>query len=140
MSQNSLKTNRAQFLELVNTVKVTYDSTIDGNAVGTVALPFKLNPGEIVKFGFTKTTTAFASGGAATIGIGFTASAQELLADTVVTGYATANANKALIPVGTAGAFYENTTANVQTLTLIIKVAALTAGAMSVILDVIKVA
>lgn len=136
MSKNSLTTNRVPAFVLVNTVKVTYDATVDGGAIGTIALPFKLNPGELVRFGHTRTITAFA-GTSATIGLGFTATAQELLADSAITNYATVGANKALIPVGTVATFYENTTTSVQQLTLIIKTTALTAGALAIFLDVL---
>lgn len=135
---NNAKTNRPQFSTLVNTVEVTYDATVDGGAIGEGTLPFKLNPGQIIKMAFLKTTTDFASSGAATISFGFEASDPDNLVDDTAKATLASGALVACIPVNTVATFIENTTSAPLQLRYGVKTAALTAGAVKIVMDILK--
>lgn len=110
-------------------VKVTYDFAVDGGAVGTLELPFKLPLGAIVYGGLVDVDTAPTSGGSATIALGLNTNT-DLLAATAI---ASVTGRVATVPVWTAASAVKLTAE--RKLKITIAVAALTAGKMDIYLN-----
>lgn len=122
--------------ETSHVLKVYYDFSLVGGAVGTVALkdangkqPY-LPKGAIVRDCIIDTITALTSGGSATVALGTGASGADLKA---ALGYASYTGRVACIPVGTAATAIK-LTSNVQP-TATIAAAAVTAGKLAILIN-----
>jgi hypothetical protein len=106
-----------------------YNFALHGGAVSSIAIPPKLLPlGAIIMDGIIHVKTACTSGGSATIAVQALA-AEDILAATAVANFSL-NALLDVVPVGTAATMIRCTAAT--QLTVVIAVAALTAGVFSI--------
>lgn len=133
--QGSINAGAQKGAGALQEVKVTYDFSVDGGAVGTITpkSSILIPAGAVIFGGFIQGITLPTSGGAATIAIGLGSGAQvaALKAATAIATYA-AGATVAIIPVFAAANVVKAAAETFVTFT--IATAALTAGKVQVTL------
>ena len=112
-----------------------YDFAKDGGAVGSILLRCteKLPANFVIATAIADVAVLVAGGGGATIAFQAEAANDVRVAATITTGGFDSIGRKALIPVGTAATTVKTTVP--RTLTLVVAVAALTAGRFSVFVE-----
>lgn len=114
-------------------IRANYDFAVDGGAVGTITLRGQAVPsGATILGGYVEVATPLTSGGAATAGLQAEA-AGDLVAAAVVSGAPWSTAGrKSIVPAFTGATSLRTTAA--RSVQMVVAVAALTAGAFSVVL------
>lgn len=121
----------------------TYDFSVHGGAIDTSGIEisdyFGINPGEAIRVAKIFVPTAFTSGGSATVSVGTEATDPDNILDDTAIASLSENSLTDGIPVPQTGSTWVvNSGSTFLPVKVQIKVAAVTAGKMDVIAEIIK--